>query len=321
MPQDNNSPASKSQSFRDRFTLFLERQNKKNILIGLVLVFLGILFLVSNIFDFSDYDLGFLLKLWPLIFVFLGATYLVVNKKSKVLFLALTSFVVALSVFAGYVFLRNLGVLKKDKNQNTVIERYDRNIRNASFLFKANAGNFTMKDVGKDLINADTEISFGEYILDKDINGDSADIELKMNSKSIPWRFTKAKNNVDIKLNGNPVWNMNFDISVSKADFDLTNYKVSKLKANIDASSIKIVLGDKSDIVNLDLDITASGITLVIPKATGIEVQSKNLLSMNKFDSLVKINKNTFRSENFDSSTKKVFVELEEDVSSVRIER
>src|SRR3989339_288915 len=131
----------------------------------------------------------------------------------------------------------------------------------------------------------------------------------------------KIKNKVNISLNTNPVWDLNFEVGAASTEFDLRPYKVDDVDIDIGAASLKIYLGDLNDTTNIEIDAGASSIEILIPESSGCELNADVTLSSKDFDRFNKVGKELYRTENFDCSTKKIFLNIDSGVSSVKIRR
>ena len=87
------------------------------------------------------------------------------------------------------------------------------------------------------------------------------------------------------------------------------------------AASLKIYLGDLSDTTNVEIDAGASSIEISIPENIGCELKADVTLSSMHLDRFNKTNKKLYRTDNFDSSPKKIFLKIDSGVSSIKIRR
>jgi hypothetical protein len=124
-----------------------------------------------------------------------------------------------------------------------------------------------------------------------------------------------------MSLNSNPVWKLNIDVGAAESEFDLKSYKVEDLDINIGAASLKILLGDLLDSAKVDIDAGASSVEILIPDNVGCEVNIDIVLSSRKLDGFKKVEDDIYQTENFNSSSKKIFMNIDTRVSSVKIKR
>ncbi len=130
----------------------------------------------------------------------------------------------------------------------------------------------TLSDTTYNLIAAKTEGHKNNYKLKRLDTDSSSIIDFDMGDKAI-FRFgNDYKNTVDISLNSNPVWDMNFDVGAASMDFDLTKFKTKNLSVDMGAAAINIKLGDLFPETKLSVDAGASDINIFVPKGTGCKI-------------------------------------------------
>ena len=79
---------------------------------------------------------------------------------------------------------------------------------------------------------------------------------------------------VDIYLNSNPVWDMEFDIGAASVNLDLTPYKINDLNIDMGAAALDVRLGDLNYETNVDIEAGASDMDLFVPEGSGCQTES-----------------------------------------------
>ena len=277
---------------------------------GLFLITLGTLILISN-FSIVNLDLSGLWKLWPMALILWGILLLINNNLLKAVFAAVIAIVLAVTFYgAGQSFLN---IFDKDidfefadgKNNLSTdtahfVEPFDQKIKNVDLRIEAGAGSFYIVEPTTDLIRVATLETKDNYTLKRTDLDNSTLIDLIMKKTKIKLRRGSFKNKVEIGLNSEPIWNLNFDLGAAKIDFDLSHYKVSTVKFELGAASLNLKLGDKYPETILDIDADASSIDIEIPDSSGCEINSDVSLSSKKFNGFKKISSDLFRTENFE---------------------
>jgi hypothetical protein len=87
------------------------------------------------------------------------------------------------------------------------------------------------------------------------------------------------------------------------------------------AAALNVKFGDLSDVARLKIDAGASDMDILIPESVGCEINSDDALSSKNFKGFNKINHNIYRTDNFDKSTKKIFIEIDCGVSSIDVKK
>jgi hypothetical protein len=303
----------------------------KHIFWGVFLVTLGTLILVSN-FAIIDLNLARLWKLWPAALILWGVTFIVNKEFVKILFAGVVGIVLALSIFgAGQSFFNIFdkdidfefadGEYHSAADTTTYIEPFDKNIKTVDFIIDAGAGSFKLLKPSNDLVNVHTVGLKDNYFFTRSDNDKSTTIELKMKKTKIKLQKGSYKNKVEIGLNTQPVWNMNFDLGAASIDFDLSPYKVNTLKLDVGAASLDLKVGDKYPQTYIDIDAGASSISIQVPDSSGCEIKSDVSISSKDFRGFDKIDSDLYRTENFKNAKNKIYINLDAGVSSIEVKR
>jgi hypothetical protein len=297
---------------------------------GLLFVGLGLLVLINN-FTNIFMDWSTIWKLWPLTIVLIGLSILVKHQSGKAVIAGLAAIVLALAIFASFktathFFSNDFQIdIGDDANYEFATtefnEKYDSTLTYATLNFDAGAGTFNLTDTTYNLIAAITEGHKNNYKLKRLDTDSSSIIDFDMGDKAI-FRFgNDYKNTVDISLNSNPVWDMNFDVGAASMDFDLTKFKTKILSVDMGAAAINIKLGDLFPETKLSVDAGASDINIFVPKGTGCKIVTDGALSSKHFSDFKKIDSDNYQTENFSEAANKVYINIECGVSSISVER
>ena len=297
-----------------------------NIFWGVILVTLGSLFFLKNL-DILYFNWGNILRLWPLLLVLWGISILPTKNIIKVI----VSFVIiAVTVaflitspnsYGRYNFIH----YKCNKNYTLDIEEqhfyepFNDSIEKAVLIFDAAAGRFEISDETEHLLEFNKRGNIGPYTFLSSDNNEKK--ELKIELKNGSRNLRNIKNNADIKLNPNIEWDINLDVGAAKIDMDLSNLKTKYLDIDGGASSVKIKLGDKSDYTKLDIDAGVSSLYIKIPESSGCEIRSESFLVSKNFSGFDKHKKGVYRTQNFDDNPKKIYINIDAAISSLKIRR
>lgn len=303
----------------------------KHIFWGVFLVTLGTLILISN-FALVDLNLSQLWKLWPLVLILWGISYIINKDFVKVLFAGVIGVLLALSLFgAGQSIFK---ICDKDidfefsdgdyfTNTDTTFytAQFNEKIKNIDFKIDAGAGSFKIEEPSKDLVSVVAVGLKDNYIFNRTDTDNSSSIEVRMKKTTIKLRKGSYKNKVEIGLNTNPVWNMNFDLGAAAIDFDLSPYKISTMKLDIGAASLDLKVGDKYPETFIDIDAGASSVELQIPDSSGCEIKSDISISSKHFTGFEKVKSGLYRTDNFESAKNKIYLNIDAGVSSITVNR
>jgi hypothetical protein len=296
---------------------------------GALIILLGLALFLSN-FDVLSLDWHFIFRLWPVLLVFAGISVLVANTKLKAALYAVTAILVLVWVFSvasvGWgnfqgMFHRHESSIRHQEFTQDI----SKDIRHAELSMKNGAGSFYLKDTTDRLFEANTESNIGGYSLDAEKDGATAKLSLNFeDDKDNHWRFGSFggdKNKIDMKLNPKVDWSFDIDVGACSTDFDLSQFDVTSADIKAGASSIKIKFGDRADTTNVSLNTGASSVTLYVPRNSGCQITDDAKLSSKSFPDFVEASDGTYRTSNYDSAEKKIIIDFEAGVSSIKIRR
>ncbi len=294
----------------------------KNILWGIVLIGIGILFILKNMGMIHFHWLA-IFQLWPLLLVLWGISMIPVKDYIK-LILSVVSIIAALiiisynhsNVYIGWSCKNN----KQFKQQN-INETYDSTITKATLELDAAAGNIDIIEATDKLIDFDNKGSIGNYKINTSVKDSSKIIKLELEDNVININSSTEGNNALIKLNKNPVWNVNIDAGAANLNLDLSMFKIASVKINGGASKVRIKLGTLSNNIKLDVEAGASSINILFPKESGCEVKSDNVLSSKQMPDFKEIKEDIYQTDSFIIKPNKIFVSIDAAVSKINIQK
>ncbi len=295
---------------------------------GIFLVTLGTLLLIGRNYDL---DLGFehIWRFWPLAFVLIGLAVMLQSLRFKWILAALAAL---FSAFVLYGFF-NMGWLHWDRmtsdddespaSVQEFSEPFTSTIKKASFTLGAAAGTFTIDTTSDKLLFAKVNSSIGKYELERASTNDEVTLQLHPEGdvRIKHWWPNRSMNSVNVKLNALPVWDMKYEIGAATVELDLSPLKVERLRIEAGAASVRLKFGMHPEETHVTLKAGASKIRLSIPDSAGCEIRIDEGLSSKHFDDFDKISDDTYRTKNFSSAGRKIFINAEAGVSSIRVTR
>ncbi len=297
---------------------------------GTLFIVLGLLVLINN-FTVIFMDWGTIWKLWPAAIVLLGISLLIKDKLGKGVVAGVAALIIAVSVFATFKttthFIHDDFTIVFDDLDDREFEvtkyeeAFDSSITKAFLEFDAGAGSFNVKDTTHQLIIMKTEGIKDNYKLKRFDSDSSSNIQFSMKHTKFRIGGKNYKNRVDISLNSNPVWDMEFDIGAASVKLDLTSFKINDLNIDMGAAALDLRLGDLNDETTVDIDAGASDMDLFVPESSGCQIKTDVALSSKNFHGFEKIKKNLYRSSNFEEAEKKIYIEIDCGVSSISVRR
>lgn len=302
----------------------------KNIIWGLILVLIGVLFILKNldIIYFSWYSLW---KLWPLLLVMIGVTILPVKDSIKVI-LAIIVLIAAAFLLVSFpdFYNRNNDRTINNSQDNSsnkdtkeidqrIFEVYDSSITEAYLKFDAAAGDFIIDKSTDELFEFEKDGNLGRYTYSIKDLGAKREISMELEEGRII--RTDLKNKVTIKLNPNPVWEITVDVGAANIELDLSSFKIQQLAIDGGASFIDIRLGTLQTDTKIKINSGASSINIKVPQEFACQVNTSTVLSSRDLDGFDKVGNGTFVTPGFSDKTKNIVIDVEAAVSSLTVER
>lgn len=302
----------------------------KNIIWGFILVLIGVLFILKNL-DVIYFSWHSLWKLWPLVLVMIGVTILPVKDGIKVA-LAIIVLVAAAFFLVSYPDFRysrnnDTSINNSQDNSSTdsqeidqrIFEAYDSTITEANLTFDAAAGDFTINQPTDELFEFEKGGNLGRYTYSIKQLGPQRDISIELEKGHII--NADLKNNVTIKLNPYPDWDIKVDVGAANIELDLASFKIRKLDIDGGASSINLRLGTLQAESKIKINSGASSITIKVPREFACEVNTSTVLSSKDLEGFNKVGSGTYVTPDFSEKTKNIVIDVEAAVSSLTVER
>jgi len=290
---------------------------------GVLFLLIGGLILLDNL-GVLNVEWVAIWRLWPLILIFWGLSLIIGKERPKwyvVVLLILLIIFMIIAVFVAEWYDRDYDYVVSESNQQTFVEPYSGAVERASFALSSGAGKFLLQDTTNQLFDASTQVGFGKYSLTTDRSGDSESLSLRFKGRSTHWSFGRFRNRAEVRLNVHPIWDIDVETGAASLDFDLSPYKVDQVKIDAGASSLKLRLGDRTSESHVRIRAGASSIQIEVPETVGCEVRAETKLSSRRMRGFEKVGDDKYQTSNFESAAKRISVEIDAGISSVRMSR
>jgi hypothetical protein len=299
----------------------------RNIFWGVILVFIGVLFLLEN-FDVINFAWMSLWRIWPVILILWGVTILPANNWIK------TGLVVV--VLAGTLyFMINYAVRWGDEEINDNWDNWSESFNDsidqefslpfedslqfASLQMDAAAGKFEIGQTTDNLV--DFRTNGGNVAYNYNINTSDSLTKISIERENVEIKHKQETHQVVLLLNKYPTWDLNFEVGASAMNIDLSSYKVSDLTIEGGAASFDIKLGDENPKINVSIEAGASSIEIKVPETSGCDLKINSVLTDKTIEGFKKTDNGHYQTENFEQSENKIYLNVEAAVSSYSIIR
>lgn len=294
---------------------------------GVFLTVIGLLFLIDSLFSFNI-DVDYFLRLWPLILILIGLKLLIKNSIANNVIVFISAVLLALIVY-GFIFnpfscgrIHIYRDMKKEKSES-ISHFYSPKIKNAKLDINFDLGNLKIDNLTEKLIDGELKHTIDDYKFDGEISDTTAFFFLKSESSNkkliLVLPSKKEKNQLDLHLNQNPNWDIRMGTNISDFDLDLSSINSKELKVESNFSSGKIKLGQPLNETLLFLDLNFTKLDLDLPNNANVEVIVDKNFSSIDVSGLERIEKNIYRSKNFDRSKNHFVIEISSNFSSINI--
>lgn len=293
---------------------------------GMVFITLGGFFLLKNAFD-VDVTLSALGKLWPIAIVLLG---LLLMFKQVLIRAALAGLV---GIWVGWFvfFVVSFGWIhavfdeteEADAIVQEIVEPLEAGVQRATFRLSTGFGRIAVDSTSNNLCVARIKSSLAQYELDR--NTDDGEIHLNLREKHhVQFKnlsVGEGVNTLNIALGTQPEWEMYFEIGAAQGEFNLESFRLRELELEAGAATLRVRLGVPERQLRCRIKTGAATLKLSVPESVGCELRYEGGLSSKRFEGFQRVNEKLYRTGNFATAEKKIFLKLEAGLSSVRVER
>lgn len=316
--------------------------------IGIILIVLGAVFLINElgVLDqfYALYHVSFgsivsnginaMFRLWPLILIAMGITVIFRNRIVSGITWGLFFVLIAVLSVLGPTFYPQLGapwlIFNNHTEQGTVQIGEDNYTYNSSV------------DYSPEMKKGQADISLGACKTILSSAGlKAATVESNIKGITSSWTLNSdtLKLNVDeeniiigaknldrtnyINLGDQLIWEINLSTGASDSKLDMRELIVSQISVDMGAGSAELNIGSKSPLTNVNIDGGASDIRIIVPKDSGIDVETDSGLSSNNFDSvnLSPIGEGKYVSDGYSAAANKIKITISTGMSNITLVR
>ncbi len=312
---------------------------------GLVLVLIGAAFLLNN-FGYIHFHWGNLFHLWPIFLVIGGINLVFAHNKS----VWATILKIAVVIFGlGFVLFGNFGNRfnfwpgyhysysnddNDDKdddddnnNKGTIVtgsaafsEPFKTDTKYARLNISGGGTIYTLNDTTNQLFKAGAKNGNVKYVLDQHQDDSTAVLDFHMKNHH-GFNFDSDNNDMVIQLNPIPQWDVNVETGATKLDFDLSKFKIRKLKLHGGAAEFNVKLGTPLALTDVDISTGLADVTVSIPQNAACSIETDSGLSDNHFEGFTKTRDNNFESAGFATAKNKIHVHISGGLSDFKVKR
>lgn len=305
--------------------------NKKNndITLGIILVFIGGLFLLNTL-DIIGYNFwNLLFRYWPVVLIIIGINILFKGSRlwwvSPILVIS-----ILILLFIPADFVPYLEDFKQDSSRQLspstdLFEsqrEYMENYNYFDIFLSLDAGRI---DIGSLTDNNNLyELSYNHHQeepdLDFDFNLEEKRAKLNINHmRSFEIDQVDVVNNSKLYLHKDVIYNISIESEIGRYNFDLKELNIKELIINTGISEIYISYDTYSNETTINSG--ASNIEFEFPENIGIQIETRNITNKESFikSGFVEVKENIYQNEIFEESKNKIIINLSSPATNVEV--
>ena len=297
----------------------------RNIFGGLLIVFLGILFLLNNL-GMIGWDIWWVFAdFWPLILIALGIRLIFRGNAIVQIFVLLLIFVLPVAWYFGfgnsqYPRWTHPGSMRNYETYNWSLAK-DADISAGELKMRVGAGKISLK--ASELLAGLDATTYGKPDIDARKSGNNQTIKIDQADKRFPVmmpRMNFMSEEWALTLNRDVVWKLDIDTGAATAIYDLSQIKFSRLDLDTGAGQLRVIFGDSGLSGEVDIDCGAGEVTLIIPENVGAEIKLHTGVGKKDLSGRAWIQKgDIYTSSNFEQAATKLHISLDTGVGAVSI--
>ncbi|MFN3589237.1 MAG: LiaI-LiaF-like domain-containing protein [Spirosomataceae bacterium] len=310
---------------------------------GVLFILLGLYFLASN-FGLVDVSLRDISPYWPLLIVLAGVLVLVdpakrlMNPSTIVVLVLAIPLAIHSSTVKVSESISSFEWSDEEDYENFEEEREqpsDTKLNNqvysvelqpttkkAKLAFKSGLAGFQLAETSTFLFESDVTSRARVMKLSEEVKEDEQVIQFSDNS-SKKWsrKLDSSNENIVLKLNKKPIWDIDLSLGLGELDFDFSDYRVEKLNVESGLASLKLRLGNKVQNSEIEVKSGLAEIKIEVPENVGCEIKTSGALNGTTFPGFEQIDSKKWRSIGYDKATNKMSVRLEGGLSDLSVSR
>lgn len=284
--------------------------------LGLFIIILGLAFLVNNL-GIITLNISFSM-IFPLLIVFIGLSLF--SKKSLVS-IVLGSLAAAICVSLVFIFFSlyptadygAVSVFPINVSKDLAAEK-------ANISLNAGAGEIMVYGIDAgELVKGELKTNLMVAIVNSKTENRVQNVEIGIKEGRKWMHSGNFKNEFSVGIDKNTEIALNINSGASNNSIDLTNIKAESVAIHTGASNVDLKMGDILDNSNIVVEAGASSINLSLPKTVGVKLFVESGLSSQELPNLISIDKNTYQSLNYESSSKKINISVKMGMASLYI--
>ncbi|MBK7107372.1 MAG: hypothetical protein IPH62_19045 [Ignavibacteriae bacterium] len=297
-----------------------------NLFWGFFFITFGSLYLLGR-YTSIDIDWYVIWDLWPVVIILIGISIILKGTFVKPIISLIMGIILAVFVFGmvndAFDFIDDRDFHRnhfREYSENTYRLDYNDSISQVNLKIAAGAGKFNIERTTEDLIKGTSAGNVGKYIFDKSQSDSVVNVNVSMNEVGTKFFSGKYTNDFQISLNENPIYNLDIQIGAAKSYFNLIPFKLNNISLKTGATETKIKLGNKSPLVDLNVEMGAASLVIYIPQTSGCRITGEMALVSKNLDGFI-VNGSEYETDNFQTASEKIFINVNGGLASLEVSK
>lgn len=294
--------------------------NFGKLLVGLFVIAFGI-FLLAQSANMIPGDINInIFQFWPLLVVAVGLSFLDTSRPMSFL-IGLVVFIVVAAIVGTMVWRGTSGSGTHMRNMPIEIDKgFDVNLAKINII--ANVADVEISGGAEKLAEGNFETDNAEFKNSSDVSDQTQTVAMEISNPSGWNPFVESrKNNMDLKLNSDLPMELSLDFNVVNAKINLSGMTVGSLDIESNVSDLELTLSDKRDLAKVDIRANVGQTKIFLPQSLGARIVMNSGIFSKDLQGFDKISETEYRTPGYDKATKKVEMNLNIDVSDLKIQR
>jgi hypothetical protein len=287
---------------------------------GILLLFLGIVFLLQNL-DVLPWGLwGTLWHFWPVLIIIIGASILL---RYHNVWLVSTLVLAMLFACLGITVWQYGASPPAEKITNAYSEPLG-SLEQAQIEIDFSGGSLTMDNLPSASLNfveAGSGIRNGDKGMTVDFSRQDSEGELHLSLERGRWQFwSKSENSWQVRFNRNIPLTLDVKSAASNVNLDLSQLQITELAMDVDLGNHMVKVPSSAGSVRVHINADLSNLEIIIPDGVAAKLMADADLSVLKVDeNRFPRNGDYYVSQDFASAKNRIELELDCDLSRVQV--
>lgn len=281
----------------------------KNLLIGIVLIFLGAFWMLDNMGLIHWSIWSVLSQLWPLILIVVGVN-IIFSKVKYIRLITWGIFFILFIVFGLYQQLQYGNEAFLNGKQDFILEKRAET-KQGELNLQLGGGNLDLNGTDDKLLKAYIPNPGVQNKVKFENENENVVIDFEQRKEMIKIG-TRKTYNYKFHLNKDIVWDLKGQVGAVNGTFDLSELYINKIDLDVGAANMKIIMGDRAIASELDINGGATNIDFIVPENVGVRVNMEGVLKDTNLDNLGwnKID-NYYLSPNYEKADRRIDIDID----------